>query len=166
MNASIPAWESGHTLPTEVKQRMIPLLNQQLADAIDLGLQAKQAHWNVKGPQFVSLHALFDEAAELLGELADELAERAVALGGIADGTLQAVAARTRLAAYDRNMLAGTDHLQAFGAALAHFARSNRAAIESAAAAGDAATADLFTEASRAADKLLWKVSAHTSAAT
>lgn len=145
---------------------MVLLLNRQLADAIDLGLQAKQAHWNVKGPQFVSLHSLFDEAAEVLEELTDELAERAVELGGIADGTLQGVAARTRLATCDRTLLAGVDHVRTFGAALANFSRSSRAAIESATAAGDAATADLFTEASRAADKLLWKIAAHTATAT
>lgn len=145
---------------------MILLLNEQLADAIDLGLQAKQAHWNVKGPQFVSLHALFDEAAEIIGELSDELAERAVELGGIAEGTLQAVAARTRLEVCDRTLLAGGDHLRTFGAALAKFASSSRSAIETATTAGDAATADLFTEATRAADKLLWKVSAHATVGT
>ena len=79
-----PTWSSPIDLPDSVRLNMIPLLNQHLADAIDLGLQAKQAHWNVKGPQFVSLHGLFDEVAEILEELTDELAERVVELGGIA----------------------------------------------------------------------------------
>lgn len=154
-------WPSRNDLPDTVRLQLVPLLNRQLADAIDLGLQAKQAHWNVKGPQFVSLHALFDEIAEILEELTDELAERAVELGGIADGTLQAVAVASRLAPYNRTALAGADHLRALGAALENFARSNRLAIDVAAAAGDATTADLFTEVARATDKLLWKVSAH-----
>lgn len=145
---------------------MIALLNAALADLIDLSLQAKQAHWNVKGPQFAPLHALFDEAAEILEELTDELAERAVELGGIAEGTLQAVAVTSRLAPYPLNLLAGTDHLRALGGAFATVARSTHAAIDTASAAGDATTADVFTEVSRAIDKLLWKLSAHETSAS
>jgi DNA-binding ferritin-like protein len=66
---------------------MIDLLNQQLADALHLGLQAKQAHWNVKGPHFIGLHELFDKVAEQLEEFTDDIAERAVELGGVAHGT-------------------------------------------------------------------------------
>lgn len=158
---SSPLWPSLNDLPEAARLRVIPLLNQQLADAIDLGLQAKHAHWNVKGSQFAALHALFDDAAEILEELADELAERAVELGGIAAGTLQKVAATSRLPAYDGALLAGMDHVRALGGALAHFARSTRAAIDNAATAGDATTADVFTEVSREVDKLLWKLAAH-----
>jgi starvation-inducible DNA-binding protein len=163
---SSPLWPSQSDLPEAVRVQVIAVLNQQLADAIDLGLQAKQAHWNVKGPQFVSLHAIFDEAASALGEFSDELAERAVELGGLAEGTLQRVAASSRLPGYDGALLAGGDHLRALGSALAQFARSTRAAIDTAAAAGDATTADVFTEVSREADKLLWKLAAHHAAAT
>jgi hypothetical protein len=59
---------------------MTDLLNQQLCDALDLGLQAKQAHWNVKGPNFIGLHELFDKVAEELEGFTDDIAERAVAL--------------------------------------------------------------------------------------
>ena len=159
-------WNSPIDLSETIRLQIVPLLNRQLADAIDLTLQAKQAHWNVKGPQFVSLHALFDEAAETLGELADELAERTVELGGVADGTLQTVSEATRLPAYDRELLAGTDHLRVLATAMAAFAQSSRGAIDEAAALGDASTADLFTSVSRAADKLLWKLSAHAASHT
>lgn len=154
------AWPSPHDLPETVRGQIIPLLNRQLADAIDLGLQAKQAHWNVKGPHFVPLHALFDEVADEIETLVDELAERAVELGGIAEGTLQAVSAQSRLAPYDRALLAGDAHLGALAGALASFARSSRAAIDSAAGAGDTTTADVFTQVTRTADKLLWKLAA------
>lgn len=159
-------WPSKNDLPEAVRLPLIALLNQQLADAIDLGLQAKHAHWNVKGPQFVSLHALFDEAAEVIEELTDELAERAVELGGLAAGTLQSVAGASRLPAYDRTLLAGTAHLSALGIALAQFAHSTRTAINAATTAGDATTADVFTEVTRATDKLLWKLSAHAATHT
>lgn len=145
---------------TEFQRRLVALLNQQLADAIDLALQAKQAHWNVKGAHFVSLHMLFDEIAHTLTELIDELAERAVELGGVAEGTLEAVKAASRLPAYDRTLFAGLDHARALTAAMAHFAESTRRAIDTATAGGDATTADVFTEVSRGADKLLWKLTA------
>jgi starvation-inducible DNA-binding protein len=163
MNSPPPnfSWPLQHDLPATVRNTTIALLNRSLADAIDLGLQAKQAHWNVKGRQFVSLHALFDEAAIELAALTDELAERVVALGGIAQGTLRIVSEQTRLEAYPPNLLTGTAHLRALSAVLGSFAKTTRAAIDAAATAGDATTADVFTAASRSADKLLWKCTAH-----
>lgn len=143
---------------------MIALLNQQLAEALDLGLQAKQAHWNVKGPHFIGLHELFDKVAEELEEFTDDIAERAVELGGVALGTIQVVAKQSRLAAYPLNMSSGKKHVVALSEALAKFGASTRAAIDTAGKADDADTADLFTEISRGLDKLLWFVEAHTQA--
>ncbi|MCI0534215.1 MAG: hypothetical protein L0Z50_03200 [Verrucomicrobiales bacterium] len=73
-----------NSLRKAVRSAMIDLLNQQLADLLDLGMQAKQAHWNLKGPHFIGLHELFDKVAEELEEFADDMAERAVELGGMA----------------------------------------------------------------------------------
>jgi starvation-inducible DNA-binding protein len=154
-------WDSSNDQPKSTRVAMVALLNQHLADALDLGLQAKQAHWNIKGPQFIALHELFDEVAEKLGEFTDEIAERAVALGGIATGTSQVIARDTRLPAYSLTLLAGTDHVGALSQALASYAKLARTAIDTASKAGDAGTADLFTQISRAIDDLLWKVEAH-----
>lgn len=143
---------------------MTALLNQQLADVIDLGLQAKQAHWNVKGPHFIGLHELFDKTAEELEEFTDGIAERAVELGGTAQGTIQVVGKQSRLRAYPLDITSGNEHVTALSDALATFGTSTRQAIDAASAAGDADTADLFTEVSRGVDKLLWMVEAHTQA--
>jgi starvation-inducible DNA-binding protein len=143
---------------------MIGLLNQQLADVLDLGLQAKQAHWNVKGPHFIGLHELFDKVAEELEEFTDDIAERAVELGGVALGTLQVVTRQSRLAAYPLNISSGKEHVAALSGALAKFGASTRTAIDAASKAGDADTSDLFTEVSRGVDKLLWFVEAHAQA--
>ena len=140
---------------------MISLLNQQLADIIDLGLEIKQAHWNVKGPHFIGLHELFDRAAEQLEEFTDEIAERAVELGGFALGTIQAVSKNSRLTAYPLDLASGHGHVAALSDAFARFGATTRAAIDMAGKAGDADTADLFTEVSRGVDKLLWMVEAH-----
>jgi len=153
--------ETQNDLPEGVRSTAIRLLNEQLAGALDLRLQAKQAHWNVKGPQFAALHQLFDEVAAELDESADALAERAVSLGGVAQGTLQVVARASRLPEYLLDQQWGCDHVQTLSRALAEFGKSVRSAIGEADETGDVGTADLFTQVSRATDKLLWKVEAH-----
>jgi starvation-inducible DNA-binding protein len=155
-------WATQNDLPERVRVEAIVLLNQQLADALDLHLQAKQAHWNVKGPSFIALHELFDEVEEALEEYADDIAERAVALGGTAFGTVRAAATRSRLPEYPLHIHSGAEHVAALSAALAQFGKSTRAAIDFAAELGEADTADLFTGVSRGVDKLLWKVEAHS----
>ena len=151
-------------LAAKARTRLAALLNARLADALDLQMQAKQAHWNVKGPQFIALHELFDKlAAELDGHV-DEMAERITALGGIAEGTVQAVAGRSKLDAYPLDIAEGRAHLDALAAAYARFAKSVRKAIEESAKAGDADTSDLFTGISRSADKGLWLLEAHLQA--
>jgi starvation-inducible DNA-binding protein len=148
-------------LSEKSRRTMVDLLNQHLADVLDLGLQAKQAHWNVKGPHFIALHELFDKVAEELEEFTDEIAERAVALGGVALGTVQVISKHSRLKAYPVNATSGKAHIAALSGALAKFGKAVRAAIDTATKASDADTADLFTGVSRGVDKLLWMVEAH-----
>ena len=151
-------------LPEATRVRAIEILAPRLADAIDVKLQAKQAHWNVKGPSFIALHELFDEVAGEADDWADELAERIAALGGFAEGTLQAVGRRTSLAPYSLTISEGAQHLAALSSALAHFGREIRASIDHATKLGDAGTADLFTQLSREVDKQLWFLEAHLQA--
>jgi len=159
MKAPIVATQND--LPEGVRCKAIALLNEHLADAIDVRLQAKQAHWNVKGPNFIALHELFDEVEEEIADLVDEIAERAMQLGGVAKGTVQVVAKESRLSAYPLEILAGGEHVQALSRNLATFGKSVRGAIDATVEFNDADTADLFTQVSRGIDKLLWKVEAH-----
>ncbi len=148
-------------LPQKTRIKVIGVLGDRLADATDLMLQSKQAHWNVKGPSFIALHELFDKVAESSEEWVDGIAERIVQLGGTAEGTVQAAAARTSLAAYPLQIVSGTDHVEALSSALSAFGKRVRAAIEKTDKQGDKDTADLFTEISRDVDKYLWFVEAH-----
>jgi starvation-inducible DNA-binding protein len=75
-------FDTRNDLPANTRTKVIELLNARLADAIDLGAQTKHAHWNVKGPNFIALHELFDKVAESVEEHIDTLAERVTALGG------------------------------------------------------------------------------------
>ena len=159
MNAQL--LNTRNDLPVNIRFKVIEIANQHLADILDLKSQAKQAHWNVKGPNFFALHELFDKVASEVEELADTIAERAVALGGIAFGTVRLAAKHSRLAEYPLAISAEGDHITALSGALAQFGQSVRHSIDEAGQLPDAATADVFTEVSRAVDKLLWFVEAH-----
>jgi starvation-inducible DNA-binding protein len=150
-----------NTLPEEIRRKSVDLLGQSLATAIDVQRQAKQAHWNVKGPNFIALHLLFDEVHTAAIEWADLSAERLVALGGTADGRVQQVAEKTQLEQYPIQLQDGADHVRQIAGALAKYGQQMLGAISASGNAGDAATSDLFTEISRAVDDYLWKVEAH-----
>ncbi|MGE0723818.1 MAG: DNA starvation/stationary phase protection protein Dps [Alphaproteobacteria bacterium] len=151
-------------IPAKAREKLAGLLNARLADAIDLKLQAKQAHWNVKGPSFIALHELFDQIAGRIDGHVDEIAERVTALGGTAEGTLQVVGKKTTLAAYPVALASGREHVGKLADALAAFGKEARAAIDAADELGDADTADLFTGVSKAIDKDLWFLEAHLEA--
>lgn len=148
-------------MSADVRKKVVELLNARLADAVDLMTQAKQAHWNVKGPQFESLHALFDEVHEEIREYVDMIAERAVSLGGEALGSVRHATTASSLNPYPDGLIQGRDHVEALSSALASFGRNVRQAIAIADELKDAGTADLFTEVSRGIDKRLWMVEAH-----
>jgi starvation-inducible DNA-binding protein len=151
-------------LPEAQRSQLVELLNARLADAIDLQTQMKQAHWNVKGPQFFQLHELFDKINEDVEEYVDELAERAVQLGGTVVGTARAVAERSQLTEYPHGITNGRDHVVAVSTALATFGKLARRGIDQATELRDADSADIFTEISRGVDKWLWFVEAHLQA--
>jgi starvation-inducible DNA-binding protein len=155
------SYKSRNDLNSNAKSVSIGILNARLADAIDLALLTKQAHWNIKGPQFIALHEMIDGFRTELDDHVDTMAERAVQLGGTALGTTQAVAGSTTLAPYPTDIYAANDHLTALIERYAKVGSAVRAAIDETDNAGDADTADLFTAFSRALDKALWFLEAH-----
>lgn len=157
-------FETRIDLPADGREKMVALLNQQLADTFDLFGQAKQAHWNVKGPQFHQLHELFDDLADQLKEYVDLIAERATALGGMALGTVRMAAEASRLPEYPMDPGGSMQHVEALTERFAALAATTRSAIKTAEAADDATTVDLLTEVSRGLDKSLWFLEAHLQA--
>ena len=154
-------FKTKNDLPECIRIKAVELLNAQLADAVDLQTQVKQAHWNVKGPQFIALHELFDKINEDVEDYVDDIAERAVQLGGIAEGTARMAAQHSSLGEYPTHAVDGQAHVEALSSALAAFGKSVRKAIDD---SNDLDTADLFTEISRGIDKWLWFVEAHLQA--
>ena len=146
------------------REKLIGILNQSLADSIDLVYQAKQAHWNVKGPNFIALHELFDRVATELDTHVDDIAERITSLGGVAMGTVRLSAENSSLAEYPHEISDGTAHVDALSTALSDFGKKARKNIDVTDELGDKDTADLYTGVSRNVDKLLWFVEAHNQA--
>src|SRR5215216_3127602 len=153
-------------LSPNTRAQVSELLNQRLADCIDLQTQCKQAHWNVKGSNFIALHKLFDEINEAVEEYVDLLAERVVQLGGVAEGTVGMVAERSTLPGYPLTLTTGVEHVAALADALAGFGRTVRVGIEEMNELEDADSADILTEISRGVDKWLWFVEAHQQSQT
>jgi len=157
----MPLRETKNDLPADTRSEVVGLLNGRLADCIDLQTMCKQAHWNVRGPQFIALHKLFDDVYGAVGEYADLLAERVVQLGGTAEGTARVAAQKTTLLDYPLTLTRGSEHVAALSDVLAQFGRSARVGIEEMNELEDAGSADLLTEISRGIDQWLWFVEVH-----
>lgn len=134
-------------------------LNASLADLLDFQLQLKLAHWNVRGPHFAPLHALFEEAHGQVAELADDVAERVATLGERAIGSVREVAAASRVAELgpvSRDLSLVRELLSRLDTVLAGARAARRLAVER----GDEDSADLLTGGVRGLEKLGWMLRA------
>ncbi len=154
--------KTNNDLKNNAKAVSMEILQARLADGIDLGLVTKQAHWNLKGPQFIGIHLMLDKFRAEQDEWVDMMAERITMLGGTARGTVQEVNSGTSLQAYPTDIYAIADHVHALIERYAACANAVRKNIDDTDEAGDADTADLLTEVSRGLDKQLWFLEAHT----
>jgi starvation-inducible DNA-binding protein len=158
-------YETENDITQQRRSELNALMNQRLGDAVDLQMQMKQAHWNVKGPHFIGLHELFDQIDEAVESYVDLIAERIVQLGGSAEATVRVAAFRSRLEEYPLTIADGCAHVKAVSKALFTFGHEARNTINQVDELGDADAADIFTEISRVIDKWLWFVEAHAQAA-
>ncbi len=154
---------SRNDLDSNTKVMVIALLNARLADAIDLALSTKQAHWNLRGRQFIAVHEMLDGFRTGIDTHVDTLAERVVQLGGTALGTTLIIVQSSKLRAYPTDLVRVEDHMLALAERFGDLANSTRSAIETAEELGDASTADILTAFSRSLDKALWFLEAHES---
>lgn len=153
-----------NSLPENVRVEMAAVLQSRLADSIDLMMQAKQAHWNVKGLHFFSLHGVFDKVYLDTAGYVDLIAERIVQLGGVAQGTIRAAAKASGMPEHPLDITSGHKHVADLAHAIAFYGEMIREGITLAAKLEDAGTADLLTQISRGADMNLWFVEAHEQA--
>ncbi len=150
-----------NNLKSNAKPVAIDLLNARVADCIDLALLTKQAHWNLKGREFIAVHLMLDGFRTQVDGYVDTMAERVTQLGATALGTTQTTAKASTLTPYPVDIYSIPDHLNALIDRYGRAANNVRENIDQAAEAGDADTADIFTEVSRGLDKALWFLEAH-----
>jgi len=150
-----------NSIPEKVRVELISMLNASLASITDLYAQLKQAHWNVKGPEFISLHKLFDEVAEELEEYIDTVAERAAALGGTVLGTLHESVKNTALDPYPTNIVKAKDHLEHLTHNIAIIGELTREYMDASEELNDMATNDVFIDLARFLDQKLWFLESH-----
>jgi starvation-inducible DNA-binding protein len=144
---------------SRLNEQLIADLNQSLANLTDLAVAYKQAHWNVVGIDFAQLHELFDELHDQARGFIDEVAERAVALGGLADGTIQAAVENTTLAPFPRDERNERLLLEALTQRIDRLNADMRKAME--ASADEPATQDVYVEILRGIEKQRWMLQAH-----
>lgn len=148
-------------IPEEKRRPLAERLNVVLATSLDLASQVKQAHWNIKGPQFFARHQLFDALADHLRAASDEIAERASTLGGVAKGTARQTAEASVIDEYDLKAVDGRQHVQALATRYGKFGELLREAITESEKIGDPVTVDLYTEVLRQAELDTWFLESH-----
>ena len=132
-------------------------LQAMLVELVDLSLLGKQLHWTVVGPLFRPLHQQLDELVDSWRELADTVAERAVALGFMPDGQSATVAAETPVQAVDRGELQDHVVVRELSTRLADVAERARERMDRLGEL-DAATQDVLIEIIRALEEQLWMI--------
>lgn len=150
-----------NSLPEKVRREVCQVLNQNLANVIDLEYQAKQAHWNVKGLQFRSLHKIFDNVSSAARKYVDEFAERSVQLGAVAEGTIRIAADKSILEEYPTNLISAEEHIDILSDRVAKVAGATRKAIDRNVDLGDQVTSDIFTDATKELDELTWMLESY-----
>ena len=152
---------SRHSLPEKTRIEVAALLQERLADSINLMMQVKQAHWNVKGLNFIAMHELFDMVFNDTGRYVNVLAERIVQLGGIAQGPVLVVAKNSPPSGEAWDASSNKRHVAQLAHEISFYGELIRQGIDQANKLNDADTADILTEISRGADNNLWFVEAH-----
>lgn len=158
MNKQFP---TSIAISQDIRSKLVNTLNVALATTIDLQLQVKQAHWNIKGPQFFARHELFDAVAERLRETADVIAERAATLGGYAQGTVRLSASHSTIPEYNLDAVDGRQHIQVLVSHFATYTKTLRQCLEEAENCREPVTADMYTAALKTAELDTWFLESH-----
>ncbi len=151
-------------LSDDQKRQVVEVMQEKLAEALDMYSQAKFAHWNVKGINFYQLHLAFDRVAENIFPQIDAIAERMTQLGGVANGTVRQSAAGSHLPEFDTTLTAGMDYVNCLADSLGRYCASLREASSKVDEIGDEPTSDFFKQLDVEAEEQLYFLEAHLEA--
>lgn len=151
-------FKSSGPLSPQGRHRTLSVLEPILINAMDLQIQTKLAHWNVRGPHFFSLHPLFDQVFNQVAEGVDAVAERMAQMGGLLDSSVQTISEKSALPTYTPSAT-GSACLQTIVSALSQLIRQIHEGMKH--LDHDASSLDLVTGWVRELEKQLWMVEAH-----
>jgi starvation-inducible DNA-binding protein len=142
-------------LTIEQRRGIASGLSHLLADSYTLYLKTHNYHWNVTGPQFSSLHAMFEQQYTELALAVDQIAERIRSLGVRAPGSYAEFA---KLTGIDESTGGETaeEMIRQLVTGQETVVRTARAAFPAADAANDEPTADLLTQRMQSHEKNAW----------
>jgi starvation-inducible DNA-binding protein len=146
-------------LPEQARTVTGEALQAAVADLVDLSLVAKQAHWNLIGPRFRSIHLQLDEIVDVARRYSDTVAERATAIGVTPDGCADTVARDSHVPAIGKGWLKEDDVISYFVSALKAVVDAMRERIEIT-AEPDPVSQDLVIAATAELEKEYWMVQA------
>jgi starvation-inducible DNA-binding protein len=149
-------YKSPSKLSEASRTKVVEALNARLADGLDLHSQIKVAHWNIRGPQFAALHPLFETFAISLATHNDNIAERAVTLGGRAYGTVRHVSGKSKLPEYPQETSRDLEHVKLLAERIEVYLEGLRESRSTAEKEGDTDTVDLFTGIVTEFEKHAW----------
>jgi starvation-inducible DNA-binding protein len=149
-------YKSPTPLAEKTRKRIAEALNARLADGLDLHSQIKVAHWNIKGPHFAALHPLFETFAVSLANHNDAIAERAVTLGALAQGTARHVAKTSRLPEYPLATVRDLSHVKLLADRIDSYLAGLRDARDIGEQEDDVDSVDLLTGIITEFEKHVW----------
>jgi starvation-inducible DNA-binding protein len=142
-------------LPEADKKSTGAVLQATVVDLIDLSLVAKQAHWNVVGKNFRSVHLQLDELVAIARKYIDEAAERANAIGVSPNGKARTVVESSGIPDYPDGWLSDDQTVSAIVAVLAALVKRLRGRIDETDKT-DLVTQDLLIEIARSLEQAHW----------
>lgn len=158
---TISTYPTQNTLDVKTREKVIPLLNDSLAKLLQLSLLTKQAHWNMRGPNFISVHEMLDPFNDKLLDFADEVAERIAQLGGVANGTPEAIIAQLDNNNYPQNISQVEDHLSALLTRYGFVAKHIKSVLQQDTDMHDDVGANILTDVVQELEKYIWFIEAH-----
>lgn len=146
-------------LSASKNDKVTSLLQQNLVNLVDLALLMKQAHWNVIGPNFRSVHLQLDEIIATVRDASDEVAERISTLGIAPDGRSETVSNASELQRYPSGFVKVSETVEHVADALKATIDALRSAIERV-GDPDPISEDMLIGISAALEKHLWMLQA------